>query len=249
MRSSIGPERTSPFYWNEEVRPGLRVAFTSIEAGNLALHVGDDSAGVRNNRRLLEAAMGIAPGSLRFMSQTHSNRVATLGDGAADAPDADGLVSRSGCEPLAVLVADCVPIVLADASVDDGGTGATAVVHAGRAGVGNGVIAQAIHVLRAGGARDLSGWIGPSVCGSCYEVPEAMMLEMAQGIPAAASRTTTGTAALDLPAAARCQLEEGGVKVGEVRGADALCTVENSALYSHRRAPGAGRTAGLVWRT
>ncbi|THJ67584.1 laccase domain-containing protein [Arthrobacter echini] len=238
-----------------EVRPGLRVAFTSRPAGNLALHVGGDAEGVRRRRSRLEESMGIPAGSLRFMSQTHSDRVTVLGDGrgadaaVAGAPDADGMISPTGTDPLAVLVADCVPVVLADESVADGGTGATAVVHAGRAGVANGIVERAVDLLRRRGARRLSAWIGPSVCGSCYEVPEDMMRELALALPETAARTRTGTPALDLPAGVRRQLGRTAVQVESVPEAEAWCTVENTALYSHRREPGAGRLAGLVWRT
>lgn len=270
MHAPAQPGLASPFHWSAEVCPGLRVAFTSAAAGNLALHVGDDAEGVRANRRALEASMGVAGGSLRFMSQTHSDRVAVLEDGPArggavggsgrvhgdvDAgvapwvPDADGMVSRTGLQPLAVLVADCVPVVLADASIAEGGTGATAVVHAGRAGVGNGIVANAVRSLVQAGARDLTAWIGPSVCGSCYEVPEDMMRALAGVLPEAAARTRTGTPALDLPAAVRRQLEDAGVVVGRVTGNGPACTLENTTLFSHRREPGAGRIAGLVWRT
>lgn len=249
MHPAAGPARTSPFYWNAEVRPGLRVGFTSAAAGNLALHVGADPDRVRSNRLALESSMGVAAGSLRFMSQIHSDRVVLVGEAGTQAPDADGMVSRDGTDALAVLVADCVPIVLADASAADGGTGATAVVHAGRAGVGNGIVSRAVQVLQEQGARELSAWIGPSVCGSCYEVPEHMMRALAAEYPEAASRTRTGTPALDLPAAVRRQLEESGVTVEQVRGTLTACTLENDRLYSHRREPGAGRIAGLVWRT
>ncbi len=248
--------RTSPFHWDEEVRPGLRVAFTSSSAGNLALHVGDDAAGVQGNRARLAASMGIGTGTLRFMSQTHSDRVMVLPGGVPDddapagrAPDADGLISPDGHDPLAVLVADCVPVVLADAAIGEGGSGATAVVHAGRAGVLNGIVGHAVELLRARGATDLTAWVGPAVCGSCYEVPGEMMRGLAALVPEAASRTRTGAPALDLPAAVRTQLGHGGVGVAPVPDAAAWCTLENPALYSHRRAPGAGRIAGLVWRT
>lgn len=246
--------RTSPFHWDEEVRPGLRVAFTSSGAGNLALHVGDDAAAVRGNRARLATSMGIGTGTLRFMSQTHSDRVVVLPGGGPDdvpaggAPDADGLISPDGHAPLAVLVADCVPVVLADAAVEDGGTGATAVVHAGRAGVSNGIVRRAVELLRSQGATDLTAWVGPAVCGSCYEVPEEMMHGLAALVPEAESRTRTGAPALDLPAAVRAQLGHGGVDVAPTPDA-AWCTLEHPGLYSHRRAPGAGRIAGLVWRT
>ncbi|WP_434991893.1 polyphenol oxidase family protein [Arthrobacter sp. Ld5] len=240
---------TSAFHWNAEVGPDLRVAFTAVGAGNLALHVGDEPDAVHGNRRRLESAMGVPAGALRFLNQTHSDRVAVLDRATQGAPDADGAVSPDGSEPLAVLVADCVPIVLADASVADGGTGATAVVHAGRAGVGNGIVERAVRTLRSHGALDLAAWIGPSVCGSCYEVPEDMMRAMAQVLPEAASRTRGGTPALDLPAAVRVQLARAGARVEPLDGAGPCCTVENPTLYSHRREPGAGRIAGLVWRT
>lgn len=248
MDAAVGSGQASPFFWNAEVRPGLRVAFTSVVAGNLALHVGSDGNAVLGNRRRLEALMGVPTGALRFMSQTHSDRVTVVDPAAPDAPDADGMISADGGQPLAVLVADCVPVVLADASVPDGGTGATAVVHAGRAGVGNGIVANAVRGLRARGADDITAWIGPSVCGSCYEVPADLVTELARILPAAASRTRGGTPALDLPAAVREQLEDAGAAVEHVGGGDS-CTLENTSLYSHRREPGAGRIAGLVWRT
>ncbi len=254
MDTPTGPERTSPFHWNEEVRPGLRVAFTSVAAGNLALHVGSDPGTVRANRQRLEEVMGLPAGALRFMSQTHSDRVAVLeGDGTrtqdASAPDADGMLSLDGRDAMAVLVADCVPIVLVAEPGPGHEFGPTAVVHAGRAGVGNGIVARAVELLHATGARDVTGWIGPSVCGSCYEVPGEMMLEFVRSVPAAASRTAAGTPALDLPAAVRSQLEQSGARVAVVEGTGSSCTLENPDLYSHRRQAGAGRIAGLVWRT
>jgi YfiH family protein len=250
VSAAVGPGSASPFHWNEEVRPGLRVAFTSVSAGNLALHVGNEADAVLDNRRRLEASMGVPSSSLRFMSQTHSARVTVIGDAEPrDAvPDADGMVSPSGSEPLAVLVADCVPIVLADTR-EDRGAGATAVVHAGRAGIGNGIIAEAVLTLQRQGAQELTAWLGPAVCGSCYEVPEDMMLGIAREVPAAASRTPRGTPALDLPAAARQQLLRAGVHVEPEPAALSWCTAEHTTLFSHRRAPGLGRIAGLVWRT
>ncbi|MBG6224705.1 YfiH family protein [Arthrobacter sp. CAN_A2] len=243
------PARTPAFHWNAEVRPGLRVAFTAVGAGNLALHVGDEPDAVRGNRRRLESVMGVPGGALRFMSQTHSDRVAVVDRTTKDAPDADGMVSPDGSEPLAVLVADCVPIVLADAAVSDGGTGATAVVHAGRAGVANGIVELAVGALHRQGAHDLAAWVGPSVCGSCYEVPDDMMETIARVLPEAAARTRRGTPALDLPRAVHVQLTRAGARVERLGGSGIACTVENPELYSHRRAPGAGRIAGLVWRT
>lgn len=247
MDQGVPSASTSAFSWDAEVLPGLRVAFTSTAAGNLALHVGDDPDVVRTNRRRLEERMGVAPSSLRFMSQTHSDRVADV-TASSDAPDADALVSPDGSHPLAVLVADCVPIVLADTG-RGADAGPTAVVHAGRAGVANGIVGHAVRALRRHGAGELTAWVGPSVCGECYEVPEAMMRALASEFPEAEARTRAGTPALDLPAAVRGQLDRLSVGIAPVPVAGGACTLENTGLYSHRREPGAGRIAGLVWRT
>ncbi|HEY4614232.1 MAG TPA: laccase domain-containing protein, partial [Citricoccus sp.] len=88
-------------------------------------------------------------------------------------------------------------------------------------------------------------WVGPGICGKCYEVPEDMHRDGADRIPATASRTSWGTPALDLPAGAAAVLDRLGVRVHRVD----RCTLEDEQLFSHRRAPGQGRFAGLVWRT
>ncbi|MHA7263871.1 polyphenol oxidase family protein [Arthrobacter sp. TMN-37] len=240
------------FFWRGGVRPGLHVAFTDSSAGNLALNLGAPETAAGNRARL-EASMGVAAGSLRFMTQVHSGTVAEVpagnrADAAADArgwnpPEADALVSPDGSQALAVLVADCVPIVLADSSGP-----ATAVVHAGRNGVLKGIVPNAVAALRASGAGDLTAWIGPSVCGRCYEVPAGLRDEVAAAVPAAYAVTRQGTPALDLPAAVRHQLAEAGVALAAVPSGSTPCTLENTALFSHRREPGAGRIAGLVWR-
>lgn len=242
------------FFWQGDVQPRLHVAFSHRSAGNLALNVGAPERAA-DNRARLEAGMGVPPGSLRFMNQVHSGTVVEVppreaqpqaagGSPAWNPPEADALISPDGSQALAVLVADCVPIVLADLS----GT-ATAVVHAGRNGVLQGVVPNTVASLRTHGAQDLTAWIGPSVCGLCYEVPAELRAEVAATVPSSYAQTRHGTPSLDLPAAVRSQLSDAGVAIaGLPTGADS-CTIENPALFSHRREPGAGRFAGLVWRT
>ena len=251
------------FWWQAQAGDGLTVAFTNTAAGNLALHVGDDPAQVRRRRAALEQHMDVPAGSLAFMNQVHSNVVATVprlrtprtdsspvssegefsaAEGpAVDAPTADALLSPDGSVPLAVMVADCVPVVLAGRS----GTGVvTAVAHAGRRGLLTGILGNTVQDMRAVGALSLRAWIGPAVCGSCYEVPPAMLEEAAEILPAVRSRTRWGTPALDLPGGAQAQLVDLDVDVLRVGG----CTLESDDLYSHRRSSAAGRFAGLVWR-
>lgn len=233
------------FSWRAEVRPGVWVAFTDAAAGNLALHVVDDPADVLRRRRDLEVALGLGARNFQFMNQVHGNNVAGIGAATANAgtvaaPTADAMVSLG--EPLAVMVADCVPIVL----VGDRAGGedpVLAVVHAGRPGVASGVVPAALARMRGLGASALSAWIGPSVCGNCYEVPADMREDVAARVPAAWCTTSRGTPGLDLPAAVRSQLQDAGVAV-EYSG---HCTLEDTGLFSYRRDPDTGRFAGLVW--
>lgn len=253
------------FWWQTQAGDGLTVAFTNTEAGNLALHVGDDPALVLQRRRALEEHMGVSAGSLRFMNQVHSAAVASVsgpapvggtalqasaartgdtgaaGTRSADALTADALISPDGSAPLAVMVADCVPVLLAGVT----GTGVvTAAAHAGRRGLLDGILTNTVQAMLAAGAGSLRAWIGPSVCGECYEVPAAMQEEAVQAMPELRSTTRWGTPALDLPAGARVQLESLGVDVLRLPG----CTLESTDLYSHRRSSTAGRFAGLIWR-
>lgn len=235
------------FWWQAEVGQGVRVAFTDRRAGNLALHTGDDPGAVRERRAALERSMGVPGGSLLFLEQVHGTEVAD-----ADAPDrpavpvADAAVSADGT-PLAVMVADCVPVVL----VGHGPAGpVTGVVHAGRRGLLDGVLERAAEQLRARGAASATAWIGPSICGSCYEVPAAMRAESAASLPAVAATTSWGTPSLDLRSGARDRLSALGIAVVEPAGEPGpSCTRENHELSSHRRDPGSGRIAGLVWRS
>ncbi|WP_370831577.1 polyphenol oxidase family protein [Kocuria sediminis] len=234
------------FWWQDEVGPGVRMAFTDRSAGNLALHTGDDPAAVRRRRAALERSMGVAAGSLLFLEQVHGTDVvdADRPDRAA-VPVADAAVSATGV-PLAVMVADCVPVLL----LGEGPTGpVTAVAHAGRRGLLGGVLERTVERLRERGADRLAAWVGPSICGSCYEVPAAMREESLRRIPAVAATTSWGTPALDLRAGARDRLAGLGVAVTEP-SADGgpVCTLEDERLSSHRRDPGSGRIVGLVWR-
>ncbi|MDQ0756791.1 polyphenol oxidase family protein [Arthrobacter sp. B3I4] len=237
------------FSWRAEVRPGVWVAFTDTAAGNLALHVGDDPAAVQQRRGRLAETAGLDSRGFRFMNQVHGNDVAVVcaaGEPAAGtepgpAPTADALVAAG--EPLAVLVADCVPVVLVGEGPADGAAPVFGAVHAGRPGMAAGVIPAAVARMRELGAVNIAAWIGPSICGQCYEVPESLRAEVAAVVPAAWCITAQGTPGLDLPAGVRSQLAAEGVAVEYSGG----CTREDEKLFSYRRNKSTGRFAGLVW--
>jgi hypothetical protein len=171
------------------------------------------------------------------MDQVHGTAVEMMEPGTS-APTADAMVSLG--LPLAVMVADCIPAVL----VGQGPDGPVlAAVHAGRPGIANGILPAAVERMQAEGATAIRAWLGPSICGSCYEVPAQLRTEVASQVPSTWATTSWGTAALDLPAGARSQLEAAGVVV-EYAGP---CTLESDELFSYRRCTTTGRFAGLVW--
>ncbi|WP_299057658.1 polyphenol oxidase family protein [uncultured Nocardioides sp.] len=207
-----------------------------------SLDLQGDRPGFAADLAALEAETGA-----RFarLSQVHSDVVhevvADPGPGPRDdVPVGDGLVGAVPGVGLMVRVADCVPVVLADP-----GTGVLGVAHAGREGVRLGVVTRTVERLRRLGAGPaLRAWVGPHVCGSCYEVPAAMRTAVADVVPATAARTRTGTPALDLGAGVLAQLALAGVPAETVGG----CTLEDPAAHSYRRDGAAsGRLAGLVW--
>lgn len=221
------------------------MGFTNSDAGNLAFHVGDDPQRVATHRQDLDSALGDLlqaplPLHLQYMEQVHGREVAVIESPAADGtpagPTADGMVS--GTASLAVMVADCVPVVFVGAT--PAGTPVLGVAHAGRPGVEKGVIAATVDKLRSAGAENIGAWIGPSVCGNCYEVPEAMRAAVAAVEPAAHATTSWGTPALDLPAAVAAQLARLGVAFTN-RG---VCTLEHQEFFSHRRAVRDGEPEG-----
>jgi YfiH family protein len=209
---------------------------------NLGDHVGDDPAAVAANRARLARELGVPGDRLVWMSQVHGTGVAVVdGPQAGPLPDTDAVVTATPGLVLGVLVADCVPVLLADHV-----TGVVAAVHAGREGVRRGVLPAALSAMASLGARarHVSALLGPAVCGSCYEVPEDMQADVARVAPAAAVRTRRGTPGLDLRAGLEEMLRRAGVT--EVVH-DPRCTVEDRTLFSHRRDGVTGRQAGIVW--
>jgi hypothetical protein len=202
----------------------------------------DDPASIAENWRRLLA--DFAPGAtLADMHQVHGADVVEWSPsapraGASGSPSCDGIVTTQPNVVLAVRVADCVPVLVAHA--DAGVVGAA---HAGRKGVVEAVVPATVERMRGLGARRLTAWIGPHICGACYEVPADMQADVAHVEPATLAATSWGTPSLDLGAGVRAQLERLDVEVVDV----SRCTRESADLYSHRRdGAAAGRLAGLV---
>ena len=213
----------------------IEVAFTDV-----SLSLGDAArAEVRVEAlRRLEDATGATP---VLMHQVHGAE-ASLVDAVAtgESPSCDAVyTSRPGVALLA-RAADCVPVLLADPA-----TGWIAAAHSGRPGLAAGVVPAAIAALREQGAEPSVAWIGPHVCGSCYEVPADLQEEVVALVPESRSTTSWGTPALDLGAGVRAQLAVAGIS--DVREVGA-CTREDPTWPSYRRDGGAAtRFAGVIW--
>ncbi|BBY42153.1 laccase [Mycolicibacterium celeriflavum] len=218
------------------------VSAPPFDTFNLGDHVGDDPGAVAANRKRLSAAVGLGEHGIVWMNQVHSDHVVVV-DQPPDAPvdNTDALVTTRPRLALAVVTADCVPVLLGDARA-----GVVAAVHAGRVGAQKGVVARTVETMISLGARaeDISALLGPAVSGRNYEVPEAMAAEVETTLPGSRTTTAKNTPGLDLRAGISRQLTTLGVAAVDV---DPRCTVEDRDLFSHRRDAPTGRLASLVW--
>ncbi len=248
FRSAVGP---------------VEVAFTDRAGGvsgppfdslNLAA-VGDDdpSAVATNLCRVQQAFAGTSYGEpWALMHQVHGGDVVRVhaadlpaepAPGVDHLPTADGLVTDEPGVTLVVRVADCVPVLLADPEA-----GVVAALHVGRPGLVADVLPHGVGAMRELGADQarVRAWIGPHVCGRCYEVPESMRDDVEAAVPGTATTTSWGTPAVDLGAGVRAQLDAAGIGAQRVE-AVGRCTREDPDLFSYRRDGAAsGRLAGLV---
>jgi len=241
------------FHWREQSPGqgfggfGVDWGFTSSSGGssvgdfaslNLGGHVGDDPATVESNRQRVAASLGVQRGHLLFMSQCHGSEVAVVDrPWEGEPPGVDAVVTTQTDLALAVLVADCTPVLMVDRIA-----GVAAAVHAGRPGMMQGVVGHAIDAMADLGARSISAVVGPSVCGRCYEVPEAMRAQAARVSAVTAAVSWEGTPSIDVAAGVVDQLQQRSVAVHWVRG----CSRESGELFSYRRQHRTGRFAGVV---
>ncbi|WP_328912893.1 MULTISPECIES: peptidoglycan editing factor PgeF [unclassified Streptomyces] len=230
---------------------GAHFAFTDRWGGvsavphdslNLGGAVGDDPAAVRTNRERAAAALGRDPGRVVWMRQVHGREVAVVdAPWGAEVPAVDALVTARADLTLAVLTADCVPVLLADPRA-----GVVAAAHAGRPGLVAGVVPAVVEAMIGQGAETgrIMALLGPSVCGKCYEVPAEMRENVAAVVPEAYAETSWGTPAVDVSAGVRSQLACCGVRLMD---GPAVCTLESTDHFSYRRERVTGRLASYVW--
>ena len=189
--------------------------------------MGDDPEVVVANRAHIGAA--------QFMNQVHGDEIIIVDSVTTDVPICDGLITTKPAISLAVMVADCIPLLLVSKE-------AVGAIHVGRAGLVNRIALKAIHTMRSLGSIDIHAILGPSICGACYEVPFEMQQDVMQEHPRAFATTRKGTPGLDLPKALIADLVSAGVSYE----ASTICTYEDEMYFSHRRQNPTGRFAGVV---
>jgi YfiH family protein len=236
--------------------PGVRAGFTLRTGGvsqgcyaalNLGTHVGDAPEAVAQNRRLLRQALSL-PGEPLWLEQVHGTTVLDADrfdrQAAAPAPPprADAAVSRTPGTVLAVLVADCLPVLLA---ARDGA--AIGVAHAGWRGLAGGVLEATVGALAADGP--LQAWLGPAIGAAHFEVGTEVRAAFVAHDPAAAQAfeiNARGRWQADLTALARARLAALGVEC--VTAEASCCYAEPLRFFSFRRDGVTGRMAALIWR-
>ena len=229
------------------LRHGAGVSRPPFDHFNLGTRAGDEPDAVARNRaELIERyALPSAPHWLRQVHGTVVHRVEASDPGhtKADAePEADAAVTSMPGTVLAILTADCLPVVFA--ADDDSEVGAA---HAGWRGLSTGVLEATIAAMRATPARILA-WLGPAAGPQAYEIGEEVLDAFVSHDPRAASAFTAtrpGHWRVDLYALARQRLADAGV--ARVHGGG-LCTISDpQRFFSHRRDQRGGRMATLVW--
>ena len=219
--------------------PGIRTRFTDRALGNLSHGVPDAPVALTDRRHRLAAEIHVSETNFVWMDQVHGTTVATVRDPGTQS-GTDALVTDRPGLALAVLVADCVPVLAADPVA-----GVIGAAHAGRRGAAAGVLPALLDAMQRIGARPerMRIHLGPAICGRCYEVPAEMQADVEAKLPGSASTTTLGTPGLDL----RAGLARQARSVGALAEIDPRCTFEDPNLFSHRRDAPTGRQAGLIW--
>ena len=215
----------------------------------------DETAHVAANRDLAAAAIGVAPGNLAAVYQVHGHTAILADKGAPasreDLIRADALVTATPGIGLSILTADCLPVLMADASGSIVGA-----AHAGWRGAADGVVASTITLMREIGAGSITALIGPTIQQESYQVGRDMRDELLGAMPPHLQNAAADCFSLedeggltdpspkfrfDLPRLVRLQLGDSGVTdIHDCRVDTYAATCPDApdslAYFSHRRA-------------
>lgn len=211
---------------------------------NLGDHVGDRADHVLENRH--RVGEGVPGDTMNWLKQVHGTRVVEATDGPA--PEADGQWTKACHRPLALLTADCLPVVLASEDARCVG-----VAHAGWRGLAAGVLESLLSAMPVRGGSVVA-WLGPTISAAAYEVgPEVKaafenVLGEASSVCFTRSLQSDGHWMADLALLARLRLRRAGISA--ILGGDRCTYGEPQHFFSHRRdGLATGRMATIVWRS
>ncbi len=215
---------------------------------NLASHVGDQPAAVAANRRLLLDQLGADVRAIQWLNQVHGVEVFCAVSSADNVPDADAVICREPGQAVAVLTADCLPVLFCDR-----GGREVAAAHAGWRGLCRGVLANTVSAFNAP-PQELVAWLGPAISAQHFEVGEEVRAAFLRDFagPGAAEieaafalrRGVPGKFLADLYQLARLQLNSLGI--GAISGGEHCTVTEEALFYSYRRQPRCGRQASII---
>jgi YfiH family protein len=228
---------------------GSQAPFDTFNLGNRTAVNGDAPTQVEANRAELATLAGL-PSLPHWLRQVHGTGVAhfdaplATARAAADESQADAAVTATPGVVLAILTADCLPVVFAAADGSE-----VAAAHAGWRGLADGVLETTVTAM-ATPASHIRAWLGPAAGPQAYEIGQEVFDAFTAGDPGAAAAfvaTRPGHWRMDLYALARRRLAAAGVT--DVHGGG-LCTISDpQRFFSHRRDARTGRLATLVWRS
>lgn len=221
----------------------LPAEHAALAGFNLALHVQDQPQRVQQHRmQLLEAFAEYGVSKLTWMNQTHSTQAYCVnGESFFNALDGDGLVTQQSGHALMMMTADCLPIVLGNASATE-----VANLHAGWRGLAAGIVENTLAQMQTPATW---AWLGAAISQACFEVGAEVKARFCEKYPQLASAFEPASQPekfyADLYAIARYILRENNVKV--IMGGDQCSYRQTQNYYSYRREPQTGRMATFVF--
>ncbi|MDX1804902.1 MAG: peptidoglycan editing factor PgeF [Alcanivorax sp.] len=242
------PSRSQWLWPDWRPHPSVRVVVTTRAGShspkpwdgfNLGLNCGDQPQRVEQARHHVEKLLQ-ADHPAAWLTQVHGNRVIQAGEPESEA---DGVWTSQKRWPCVVLTADCLPVLLART---DGS--AVAAVHAGWRGLQAGIIGKAVRQLAPAG-QAVSAWLGPAICGKCYQVGDEVHRAFLQADrdygDAFKADGTPGRWRFSVAQAAMIALARLGVD--DVQGGELCTACDLERFYSYRKEGDTGRFASLIW--
>ena len=207
-------------------------------ANNFGLHVGDSVDDVNSNRQTLKQSLE-RPYEPEWLTQTHTNVCVVVEEESNRL--ADAAITREPERTLAIMTADCLPIMLCNQQGTE-----IAAIHAGWRGLVNGIIENTLAKMQS--PRDqLLAWIGPAICQSCYEVGDEVLDASLNRYPFASKAFGRKGQKLSANLPFLAELVLNSLDILAVSQSQTCTFEQKNDYYSYRRESQTGRMATLIW--